>query len=691
MNYYLIVHKDIKKVIIEYCNSIIKKIQNSKLIDYPSEEFNNFNFEDYSNNKFIFFGIHYVSYPKVNLNNIYYVNFEQLTINGKNSGHDMLTKVIFFSNLFQNYKLLDYSVGNISILKEHNIKSVCLPYQVNHDEIFDYEKIYNFAICCTWNSRVANIYHLIANKYGNSHSIGNPIMWGQERDNILFRTKVLANVHYREKDYNILEEIRITRCILNKIIVVSEYSLEYDKYPLSKYVLFTEYENMVNKIQDVLDNYEEYYKKIYENFDIVSIEQELGSYITEFTKNNTCENNLFNWEIYINNYKDLRDAGINTQEKAWRHWVMWGHNEGRIYDKNINVMDDTYLSKSSLIEYFIINNSKYVSEEVCYKSLYYIKHNYNNHFDVDPFFYSKINNLSFANTEDTLVHIYNYGVINGLIYHPKQLLNIFPEVKIKDSNNKICIFNNEILEDASEFVKRELYDMDFDWYISQIEIKENSLVDENLLLIVFVGNENVADSLIDKIITYKNIQSFAIGVCFRNENLYNKIKEKIISNFANHALFISKEYGNDIIPSLMMYNKIGNLIKFDKIIKLHTKTSDKEWFNNITEFLLNKSITELDKYKKNICNCVGPDEYYTSIKRLDCVDIINMYSNYMDKQYFIRGTMFYCDRIVIDKILNLISRNHKMFFNNNLYDTNIINFSYSPIHGLERFFGIIKI
>ena len=41
----------------------------------------------------------------------------------------------------------------------------------------------------------------------------------------------------------------------------------------------------------------------------------------------------FNWKIYIQNYDDLRNAGINTEEKAKKHWAEYGKSEGRIYWK----------------------------------------------------------------------------------------------------------------------------------------------------------------------------------------------------------------------------------------------------------------------------------------------------------------------------------------------------------------------
>jgi hypothetical protein len=279
MNYYFIVYADIKKVIIEYCNSIMKKITNSKLIDFPSEEFFKLTPADFEKNKFIFFGIHYTNYPKIYSHNIYYINLEQLTMNGKNTFRNMLSPLLNFCNIFTVYKLFDYSEGNIAILEENNIKSNYLPYQVNYDEIYNYEKTKDFVICCTWNERIAKIYYEIATKNQNCFSIGNPILWGEQRDEILFRSKVLANVHYMQKDYNILEEIRITRCILNKVIVVSEYAHKYEKYPLKDFVVFVNYDEMINKIQEILNNYEEYHNNFFKNFDLEKIDAELKTFI----------------------------------------------------------------------------------------------------------------------------------------------------------------------------------------------------------------------------------------------------------------------------------------------------------------------------------------------------------------------------------------------------------------------------
>ncbi|MEI7752516.1 MAG: hypothetical protein WCJ71_10575, partial [Candidatus Omnitrophota bacterium] len=39
----------------------------------------------------------------------------------------------------------------------------------------------------------------------------------------------------------------------------------------------------------------------------------------------------FDWITYVENYKDLQRADIDTKEKAAEHWLMIGRKEGRTY------------------------------------------------------------------------------------------------------------------------------------------------------------------------------------------------------------------------------------------------------------------------------------------------------------------------------------------------------------------------
>jgi hypothetical protein len=60
--------------------------------------------------------------------------------------------------------------------------------------------------------------------------------------------------------------------------------------------------------------------------------------------------------------------------------------------------------------------------------------------------------------------------------------------------------------------------------------------------------------------------------------------------------------------------------------------------------------------------------------------------------FFVTGTIFYTTNIVFSKVLDFVkTNNYKSYLLNNLYENNCINKDYSPVHFVERLFGIIKI
>ncbi|AYV80310.1 MAG: hypothetical protein Gaeavirus29_4, partial [Gaeavirus sp.] len=104
------------------------------------------------------------------------------------------------------------------------------------------------------------------------------------------------------------------------------------------------------------------------------------------------------------------------------------------------------------------------------------------------------------------------------------------------------------------------------------------------------------------------------------------------------------------------------MIKFSKIIKLHTKTSDKEWFNHVSDFLLKYNVSGLQALQNSDCNCVGPKEYiYTDIGYTPNRILLDKYKNVIDKTKFVRGSMFYCDKKVFDILLELVKSDYNMY------------------------------
>lgn len=274
MSNYLIITSGLKKIVIEYVRSLANLVQGT-IIETPGDTIPEYSILD----RFIYFGAAYANYTLRNESNIFLVNLEQLTIDGTHSQYNFLTPLLNIHARCPRITVCDYSNANCIILKKHGILSRYLPYQVNRDEIHMYEKTLDYVLCCSFNSRTNHIYSSIVSSFDKHMFIGNPPKWGRERDNILFRSKILINVHHREHDYNILEEIRITRCILNKVIVISEYSEHYATYPLSNYIIFGKYDDLATIVTHTLNNYNEIYSNLYKEFDINSIDTLLNTYI----------------------------------------------------------------------------------------------------------------------------------------------------------------------------------------------------------------------------------------------------------------------------------------------------------------------------------------------------------------------------------------------------------------------------
>jgi hypothetical protein len=80
----------------------------------------------------------------------------------------------------------------------------------------------------------------------------------------------------------------------------------------------------------------------------------------------------FDWEYYLNKYKDLQKAQINTKAKTYAHWLKHGIREDRICNKifeNFNLVD--YVKKNKL---------RITNKETIYSSYYkaYLKKEENN-------------------------------------------------------------------------------------------------------------------------------------------------------------------------------------------------------------------------------------------------------------------------------------------------------------------------
>lgn len=150
--------------------------------------------------------------------------------------------------------LCDYSEENIEILRKvySNALFKHLPYLPNPDEIYPLPKTKWFAMVGAHSSRRDALFR----KLWHANWVSG---WGHERDAKLFRHKVLINVHYDER-YRITEQLRIMRCVRNKMVVISEESDHMDLiHPwLRERIIFCKYSEIPKVAIEVMKNYLRY-------------------------------------------------------------------------------------------------------------------------------------------------------------------------------------------------------------------------------------------------------------------------------------------------------------------------------------------------------------------------------------------------------------------------------------------------
>jgi hypothetical protein len=124
--------------------------------------------------------------------------------------------------------------------------------------------------------------------------------------------------------------------------------------------------------------------------------------------------NYFDWEFYIEKNEQLKNENIDTEEKALNHYFYIGKNDDRFFKNEYQIYK--YKSFSFIKDYIDI-----------YAKQSRIFNDKKNYIDIDLFFYKFVNDIELYSKDDLLNHFHNNGY-KGLIYHPRQLLNIFSNI-----------------------------------------------------------------------------------------------------------------------------------------------------------------------------------------------------------------------------------------------------------------------
>ena len=238
---------DIYRFIREYILSFLDKINGHlKLYD----NLNTINFTEFMND----WNIVPIQFSNLPLPNKIVLNIEQVTKpEFKNKINELLEK--------GGVPIIDFALENVQLINHE--KMFYLPFQYNKIEINKLKKYietqnkkYDVVIIGT-SDRRKNIAMKLQEK--GIRVITLDYLWGDERDKIAAQAKLLLNVHFGDS-YNIYESLRCDRWVFSGMPVVSETSINNKAIDINGTVIFSDYDHLVDKVVDIIHNYDTFYK-----------------------------------------------------------------------------------------------------------------------------------------------------------------------------------------------------------------------------------------------------------------------------------------------------------------------------------------------------------------------------------------------------------------------------------------------
>jgi hypothetical protein len=543
-------------------------------------------------------------------------------------------------------------------------------------------------------------------------------------------------------------------CFLKEYIVVDEKwdTLLIDSLETSGCLAVMPITNNKGYIDIDVSNSDDCFQKYSAIKNNISFEEktDLELYCTIFKKNTFKKIGYFD-AVYINGFEEIdynekiklfeQDVLLTSNCKVYfnKTKVKQNTNSKEIFEMNANTfkekwnVNNNYINKFS-ISYKLVN--VYITDKVDSLSSYmgvnntqdFInfqqkKHNYsildsqyknkcnfyndiNIDFDLYAYLHMK-SNESNIDKREIYDEILEKGIVNGYIYSIDQIKNALNYENFFIYNNKYYIKHENIYVDMKLIIKN-IYNNPYNYFINDIAVigrgKDINLSQKDIcvydtIITCFIGNYKIGIFIINKLLNAGKTDCPILFI-FKNDSDYEELKI-IITLFRKRIVFKSREYGNDIIPTLQAVNYcLSKNITSKYIYKFHTKT-DVTWFETATNYLLTTPEEDLiatleEKIKNSECNCVSNNKYYIDIENEDqfCKELINKYKNndIHNKTHFVAGSIFFTKMEVFEAILKFMENNNfRGYFMNNLYDSNIVFISNSPVHYLERLFGIIHL
>ena len=87
---------------------------------------------------------------------------------------------------------------------------------------------------------------------------------------LYFDTKIIINIHQTD-EHHTLEELRVLPALLCGVIVICEESPLKQHVPYSHFIVWTTYENIIETVKNVQENYDRYYNKLFISSDFKDV------------------------------------------------------------------------------------------------------------------------------------------------------------------------------------------------------------------------------------------------------------------------------------------------------------------------------------------------------------------------------------------------------------------------------------
>lgn len=314
-------------------------------------------------------------------------------------------------------------------------------------------------------------------------------------------------------------------------------------------------------------------------------------------------------------------------------------------------------------------------------------------------------------------YFYNTGIMIGMVIHPKQILTLFHKVQfLIDGDSIIYVkyehkssrmnFGHRVYESLdsnpgdseyyvlSDFVNRFIKNLDYEEILDCVEILEIKRgKDEEILILFHAGYLNIATEILSNIVKCELNKKCILCINFNYDTNHNDILVKFVrDNFSSYYITSTPDFGNDITPGILVYQKLKEEIKSKYILKLHTK-QDPIWREELIKLFLDGNFDRLINIIKNNkqINCLGNDKLlcpaqndkFNKILLAKTLRNINLFQT----GSFFAGTVFLCRREIFENSIKRIDPILKQMVLMPFYYDNYLFWSRSPVHTAERILG----